>query len=222
MTRFATRCTDMSHVRQNSLRSVSALEDFGRVRLSKSFFMRDFLYSEISQIHGVPNVPANPALAIEVGRQLCEKVLEPIQDQFGRICIRSAFRATAVNSIGAANRNQHSCARNDANLAGHIWDRTDAEGLKGATACIVVPAFLPYYERTGDWAAMAWWVHDHVSDYSSMVFYPRLAAFNVSWHERPLKRIRSHVPPRGLLTRPGMENFGGNHVFAYNALLQSL
>ena len=29
--------------------SVNALEELGRVRLSKSFFMRDFLYSEIAK-----------------------------------------------------------------------------------------------------------------------------------------------------------------------------
>ena len=34
--------------------SVAALTKFGRVRLSKSFFMRDFLYSEIAAIHGLP------------------------------------------------------------------------------------------------------------------------------------------------------------------------
>lgn len=60
-----------------SPQSVKTLETFGRVRLSKSFFMRDFLYSEISQIEGIPNIPDNPNLAIEVGKALCEQVLEP-------------------------------------------------------------------------------------------------------------------------------------------------
>ena len=36
-------------------KQLKALEDFGRVRLSKNFFMRDFLYSEVSAIHGIPN-----------------------------------------------------------------------------------------------------------------------------------------------------------------------
>jgi hypothetical protein len=62
-------------------RSVATLEDFGRTRLSKSFFMRDFLYSEISQIEGIPNIPDDPDLAIEVGKRLCEEVLEPIHAQ---------------------------------------------------------------------------------------------------------------------------------------------
>ena len=37
--------------------TVKALEELGRVQLSPSFFMRDFLYSEISQIERIPNIP---------------------------------------------------------------------------------------------------------------------------------------------------------------------
>lgn len=29
-----------------------ALTEFGRVRLSKTFFMRDFLFSDIASVHG--------------------------------------------------------------------------------------------------------------------------------------------------------------------------
>ncbi|MGL1165476.1 hypothetical protein ACSTKZ_18110 [Vibrio parahaemolyticus] len=51
--------------------SVKKLEDLGRVKLSKSYFMQDFLYSEISQIENIPNIPDYPDLAIEAGRNLC-------------------------------------------------------------------------------------------------------------------------------------------------------
>ena len=81
-------------------KSVHKLEEFGRVRLSDSFFMRDFLYSEISQIEGIQNIPDDPDLAIEVGKLLCSEVLEPIQKKLGRISIRSAFRSTEVNGRG--------------------------------------------------------------------------------------------------------------------------
>jgi hypothetical protein len=40
--------------------SIAALENLGRARLSRSFFMRDFLYSEISNLYRVPNLPENP------------------------------------------------------------------------------------------------------------------------------------------------------------------
>lgn len=124
--------------------TVKSLEELGRIRLSKSFFMREFLYSEISQIEGIPNIPDDPDLAIAAGRNLCEKVLEPIQDALGRISVRSAFRARDVNEKGAENQNQYSCASNEANYAGHIWDVRDKDEFMGATACVIVTSFIPY------------------------------------------------------------------------------
>ena len=129
-------------------KSVKALEDLGRVRLSENFFLRDFLYSEIAVIHGFQNIPDDPDLAIAVGKILCETLLEPLQQTFGRISIRSAYRSPEVNDFG--NRHKLNCGRNETNYAGHIWDRRDTHGRMGATACIVVNRFVPYYERTGD------------------------------------------------------------------------
>lgn len=205
----------------NVASTVKSLENFGRIRLSKSFFMRDFLYSEISQIEGIPNIPDDPKLAEHVGRQLCENVLEPIQDIFGRISIRSAYRSCAVNAKGAENKNQYNCSKNESNYAGHIWDKKDIkDGGLGATACIVVNAFIPYYERTNNWTALAWWVHDNVPGYSEMEFFPKFAAFNISWHENPKKIISSYIAPkRGTLTRPGMPNFDGSHDNEYEEFL---
>jgi hypothetical protein len=199
--------------------SVGALEDLGRVRLSPSFFMRDFLYSEIANFYGMPNIPDDPDLAIAAGQRLCVDLLEPLNDRFGRISIRSAYRSSEVNRIG--NERGHSCAGNEANHAGHIWDRRDAGGHMGATACIVVHEFIPYYEATGRWEALAWWVHDHLP-YSAMTFFPKFAAFNLNWHEVPKRTISSYVPPRkGVLTKPGMANHAGMHRAEYEVFLQA-
>lgn len=203
-------------------KSVKALEDFGRVRLSQSFFMRDFLYSEISQAEGIPNVPDNPDVAIESGKALCEKVLEPIQQKFGRISIRSAYRSSSVNAKGAENKNQYNCASNENNFAHHIWDVPDKNGDIGAMACIVVNSFVQYFERTNNWQALAWWIHDNVPEYSSMYFFPKLCAFNIGWHQSPAKSIRSYVPPKGCLTKPGMPNYEGDHRAEYHGMLKEL
>jgi hypothetical protein len=80
--------------------SVRSLEELGRMLLSASFFMRDFLHSEIVDFHGIPNIPDAPDLAIAAGRKLCEELLEPLQVTFGRLSIRSAYRAPAVNEFG--------------------------------------------------------------------------------------------------------------------------
>ena len=108
---------------------VDALEAFGRERLSKHYFMRDFLYSEIAAVHGITNVPDDPKQAIEAGKGLCGHLLEPLRDIFGHITIRSAFRSTTVNGYG--NKHRLNCARNERNFAGHIWDHRDADGCLG-------------------------------------------------------------------------------------------
>jgi hypothetical protein len=199
-------------------RSVEGLEALGRIRLSENFFMRDFLYSEIANHYGMTNAPDHPDLAIEAGRALCANLLEPLQARFGKVSIRSAYRSPSVNQRG--NEGGHNCASNEKNLAGHIWDYRDREGRMGACASIVVNSFIPYYERTRDWQAMAWWVHDHL-EYSSMEFFPKLAAFNLQWREEPERTIYGFVPPRGWLTKPGMENHAGNHEARYADWLAS-
>jgi len=55
--------------------SMWSLETLGRVRLSKYFFMREFLYSEIGNFYGLQNIPENPDLVIEVGRAFCTPVM---------------------------------------------------------------------------------------------------------------------------------------------------
>lgn len=175
-------------------KSVDALEKLGRIRLSPSFFMREFLYSEIANLHGLSNISDDPDLAIEVGRKLCEELLEPLNATFGRVAIRSSYRSCLVNQFG--NENKLRCARNEANYAGHIWDRRDAEGLTGAMACIVLPWFTDRYQQSTDWRALAYWIHDHLP-YSSLEFFHSdgLCAFNISWHEKPKKIIHSYIPP---------------------------
>lgn len=194
-------------------KTISALEDLGRVRLSKSFFMRDFLYSEISNLYGIQNIPEDLDLAITVGKRLCEDLLEPLQATFGRIAIRSAYRSQAVNAYG--NMHKLNCASNASNYARHIWDHRDADGCMGAMACIVVPWFADRYEEGADWRSLAWWIHDHLP-YGSLYFFHKLAAFNIGWHERPKRRIDSYIKPRGCLTRPGMLNHKGNHSESYH------
>lgn len=174
--------------------SFDKLEELGRVRLSKTFFMRDFLYSEIANYYGIPNYPEDPELAIQNGRQLCEQLLEPLQDRFGRLEIRSAYRSKSVNQCG--NENNHNCGSNENNAASHIWDLRDHNKQCGATACIVIPSLIELIEKDiGNWKQIAYWIHNHLP-YSQMQFFKRkdtLCAFNLSWHEQPKKDIYSYI-----------------------------
>ena len=195
--------------------SMKALEKLGRVRLSEHFFMREMLHSEIASFHGIPNIPDDPDLAIAAGSRLCEELLEPLHATFGHVSIRSAFRSVEVNTYGHERSNKgYNCGETTWNYARHVWDRRDAEGFLGATACVVIPWFIPRYEAGTPWQALAWWVHDHLP-YSDMAFFPTYAAFNLRWCEKPNRRIESFAKPKGCLTKPGMANHSGDHSSEY-------
>lgn len=192
--------------------SMKGLEELGRVRLSKNFFMRDFLHSEIGSFYGIANIPDDPDLAIAAGRRLCEDLLEPLQDTFGRLHLRSGYRCAALNAFGNAQR--LNCASNAATAADHIWDMRDAEGRMGATACVAVPWVADHHPQEGGWRPLAWWIHDHLP-YGTLCFFPKLWAFNICWQEEPERVIRSYASPKGILTRPGMANHTGSHAAEY-------
>ena len=194
-------------------RSMRALEDFGRTRLSPNFFMRDFLYSEIAGFYGVPNIPADPDLAVAAGERLCQLLLEPLQRTFGRLGIRSGYRSADVTAFGNARRHG---ARIEVNAGYHIWDLRDRDGRMGAAACVVVPWFADRYGKGADWRQLAWWIHDHLP-YGHLEFYPKLCAFNIQWSEQPRRRIDSFIQPKGCLTRPGMPSHQGDHSEWYAA-----
>ena len=198
--------------------SVKSLDDFGRVQLSETFFMRDFLYSEISNFDEIKNIPENPEVAIQVGKAICTQLLEPLQDQFGRLAIRSAYRSKTVNGHGnlmqKQNKKGYSCASNESNYGGHIWDERDKDGNLGGTVCLVVPRFIPLYENGVRWTELALWIHDNLN-YSSMFFFPKNAAFNLTWSEVPKRTIKSYVAPRKIQDIPGVDLSEVNHSALY-------
>lgn len=180
-------------------KSMWSLETLGRVRLSKHFYMRDFLFSEINGFHGVPNVPDNPDLTVQNGRQLCSQLLDPLEETFGRVAIRSGYRSAELNRFG--NENNLNCARNDNPIECHIWDLHAGQDAVSGTS-LVIPWFADQYETGRDWRDLAWWVHDHLP-YSEMWFFPKLAAFNLVWRPTPQRTISSYIAPRGMLLRRG-------------------
>ena len=181
--------------------SMWSLETFGRQRLSKYYYMRDFMFSEISGFHGRTNIPENPDLALENGRAFCQALLDPLEETFGRIAIRSGYRSPDLNRYG--NENKLNCARNEHPLECHIWDR-DGGAAAIAGASIVIPWFADQYEQGRDWQDLAWWLHDHLP-YSEMWFFPKLAALNLVWRPTPWRTISSYIAPRGTLLRKGDE-----------------
>ncbi|WP_323771441.1 hypothetical protein [Antarctobacter sp.] len=176
-----------------------SLETLGRVRLSRHFWMREFLYSEIGNFHEISNIPDDPDLSLERGRAFATALLDPLEDTFGRVFVRSGYRSARLNAFG--NANKLNCARNDYPLECHIWDLPDRPV---AGASVVIPWFAERYAQGRDWRDLAWWLHDHL-DYSDIWFFPKLCAFNLAWRPVPLRRIDSYIAPKGTLLKPGAD-----------------
>jgi hypothetical protein len=174
-------------------------EDLGRTRLSRHFFFRDFLLSEIGVMHGIPNIPDDPDRAIAHGTRLATDLLDPLVDTFGHIAIRSGYRCRAINDFG--NAHDLNCAATDNPLETHVWDHP---GRVAACACIVIPWFADQFASGRGWRDLAWWLHDHLAP-SELWFFPKLCAFNITWRPAPLGRIGSYIAPKGLLLRQGQE-----------------
>ena len=175
--------------------SMWSLETLGRVRLSEYFYMREFLYSEIANMHQLQNIPPLPDLAIERGRFFCTQLLDPLEETFGRVSVRSGYRSPDLNRFG--NEQRLNCARNDYPLECHIWDLPDVEV---AGASIVIPWFADKYEAGRDWRDMAYWLYDHLP-FAEAWFFPKLCAFNLSWRPQAPRRIDSYIAPKGTLVR---------------------
>lgn len=66
-------------------KTVSALTELGRVQLSRSFFMRDFLYSEIAMLHGLLNVPDDPDSLLRQDESSVTNCLSPSRTRLGAL-----------------------------------------------------------------------------------------------------------------------------------------
>lgn len=104
----------------------------------------------------------------------------------------------------AEKKTGYTCTSNEANYVGHIWDRRDADGFLGATACVVVPSFWEVRQEPGTWLTLARWVHENHA-HAGLFFFPTYWAFNISWSENSSAEgtIKSYAEPKGPWAPPG-------------------
>ena len=68
-------------------------DKLARIRLSKNFILRDFLFSTTAAATGSSNFPEDPTAVVAAGKELCAKVLEPVLSQFGRFAITFGYQS---------------------------------------------------------------------------------------------------------------------------------
>lgn len=98
-----------------------------------------------------------------------------------------------MNDFGNAQR--LICASDEKSYNKYTQDYPAARGHDGTTACTVLLWPRGHVERSGSWTDLAWWTHDQPSH--SNRTSPKLLAFNINWHERPVRHVDSYVAPRG-------------------------
>ena len=99
---------------------MAALDALVKVRLSNNFILRDFLYSTECAALGLSNYPENPETVIRAGRELCERLLEPILAYFGRFAITFGYQCRQGVEAKWSEKMRQEKRRSS---SPHQWDR---------------------------------------------------------------------------------------------------
>ena len=79
------------------------------MNLSRNFTLSELTKSDTAIRKGINNNPN--AEQIEKLKALCENILQPVRDHFGRVKVTSGFRSVALcGAIGSSARSQHAKA----------------------------------------------------------------------------------------------------------------
>ena len=79
------------------------------MKLTRNFSLQELTKSDTAIRKGIDNEPN--ADQIDKLKMLCEKILQPVRDQFGRVKVTSGFRSTELCvAIGSSLTSQHSKA----------------------------------------------------------------------------------------------------------------
>ena len=79
------------------------------MKLSSNFSLRELTKSQTAERKGIDNIPTDEH--IENLKLLCENILQPVRDHFGRVKITSGFRSPELClAIGSSVNSQHAKA----------------------------------------------------------------------------------------------------------------
>ena len=88
-------------------------------RLSKNFILRDFLYSTEAALLGLRNTPEDLEMVIRAAKALCEQVLEPVTEHFGRPAITFGYQCREAIEAGMSEAQK----KNPRSSSPHQFDR---------------------------------------------------------------------------------------------------
>ena len=93
------------------------------------------------------------------------------------------------------------------------------------------PRYQDYFEKTGDWVSLAWWIHENIPAYYEMCFFSRQCAFNIRWHENsgigktiktfianPKSGNKKNLITKGKMSREYIEKKINQHIRTANEI----
>ena len=79
------------------------------MNLTRNFTLQELIKSDTAIRLGIDNNPNSDQ--VEKLKQLCENVLQPVRDHFGRVKVTSGFRTIELcKAIGSSEKSQHAKA----------------------------------------------------------------------------------------------------------------
>ncbi len=78
------------------------------MKLTENFTLQELIKSQTALRKGINNKPASPDIVVNL-QTLCEKVLQPVRDHFGKpVTVNSGYRCPKLNkAIGSSSKSQH-------------------------------------------------------------------------------------------------------------------
>ena len=78
------------------------------MKLTENFTLQELIKSQTALRKGINNKPASPGVVVNL-QTLCEKVLQPVRDHFGKpVTVNSGYRCPKLNkAIGSSSKSQH-------------------------------------------------------------------------------------------------------------------
>lgn len=115
--------------------------------LSKNFTLAELTVSQAASRNGIDNIPGPAQIAAL--RLLCEKVLQPIRDHYGKpVVVSSGYRSPKVNrAVGGSPTSQH--------VAGEAADIT-VPGVSNYALCDWIHRNLNYDQLIYEFGEAGW------------------------------------------------------------------
>jgi hypothetical protein len=87
---------------------IVSVDEIYTIKLSKNFWLYEFIKSPYAERHDIDNTPTNQGI-IDKLRALCENVLQPLRDKFHKaVTVNSGYRCYELNTaIGGSYTSQH-------------------------------------------------------------------------------------------------------------------